>query len=413
MREGKKNKGYHRYNGEEDQWLIDHWNQEESLQDLTGQFEECFGVKLVDAMSLRNRAAKLGILQRQIIQHTYTAEENEWIRTNLDKYTYIKLAQAFNKEFGTDITSTSMIKHVTGVMGLHKESRREELNVEEEAWLLEHYEDGVYAELTRSFNEAFGQQRSEYFIKAYIKDTLGLTKKSSFRFSEEEDAWILANWDSSVKYVDFARQFSEHFQKNIEMRALQKHTLDVLGCRKHDRKHFSPEEDQWLAENIGKITGMELTERFNEIFEGNRSFGSIRNHAYIKGFLSLGQSFGKRNHRYTPQQDQWLKDSYQGEDIGVFTKAFNEHFHTEASEGSVKARISKLRIGVRVIHRFTPQEDDWLYHHLGDGVYHSYRELAAAFNRQFGLNLIPRALWDRAKRKGWLDMTGRKRKQHS
>ena len=55
---------------------------------------------------------------RTLKDHRYTAEEDAWLRENLDRYTYPELTERFNILFGTKIKSVSdrCIKR----LGLHK-----------------------------------------------------------------------------------------------------------------------------------------------------------------------------------------------------------------------------------------------------------------------------------------------------
>lgn len=52
----------------------------------------------------------------------YTQEQDDWLRENLDQYTYPELTKQFNERYGTNVKSVS--DHVIKVLKLHKSINR-------------------------------------------------------------------------------------------------------------------------------------------------------------------------------------------------------------------------------------------------------------------------------------------------
>lgn len=97
--------------------------------------------------------------------------DEEWIVANLYTYpSYKALADAHNKEFGTDISASAMNNHVKHELGIEKKRLSGEfLTDEQKAFIEEYYPHHSVKDTTKAFNERFGTDRKKYTMLNYAR----------------------------------------------------------------------------------------------------------------------------------------------------------------------------------------------------------------------------------------------------
>lgn len=141
----------HKYTLEEDNWIKSNI-QNFSWKDLRSKFNETFGTS-VSVQSIVSHSTVFLNMHRTK-EHVWTYAENVWIKANLDKLSYSDLTEEFNREFQSNIKDHQMIHHVLYQLNLHK-SNCHSFTKEQENWLKDNIDFGTYEEITDEFNKTF------------------------------------------------------------------------------------------------------------------------------------------------------------------------------------------------------------------------------------------------------------------
>lgn len=108
----------HKYCETEIEWLstnIHKYGYAELTKMFNAQFSTDLGVCSIQSACLR-RGITHGIVQKS--HHEWTECEIEWLRVNIHKYSYKKLAKAFNSHYGTNL-SVASIEHACLKRGIN------------------------------------------------------------------------------------------------------------------------------------------------------------------------------------------------------------------------------------------------------------------------------------------------------
>lgn len=397
-----KTEKYHRFSEEECDWIRERYGTV-SVRELTREFIKEFDAPEMDNISLRNKAIRMGLDSKkgEKAPHVFTREEDAWIRENFLRYSYRELAQNFNEKFGTNI-GRSMVYHCTQTLKLRKGvTDSMSLTPEQEDWIRENFSQMAFPDLADGFNQVFGTDYSIHSIGMYGKHALGLVRFEAHEFTPEEDEWIEAHWGDRRSYRNLTQSFNEAFGVDVNVQDLRKHAREVVQYVPPEVERFTPEEDEWLRENVRKYTkGARLAEALNETFGRNHLPGSVRSRIRYKKMLNEGENVGTQYQYYTRAQDEWLRSHFQDTTYEELTKMFNEEFGTQAQVQSLGIHARKLGLLKRSMHRFTPEEDQWLRKYASG---FTYTKLGDAFNEHFGTDYGRNSIWRRAKDQGYLD----------
>lgn len=98
------------------------------------------------------------------------------------------------------------------------------------------------------------------------------------KWTSEEDQWLRDNFNLAKTWTGFLAAFNYHFYPEVRtMDSLRSRCRNGLGLKSlKDPRKFTPEEDQFLKDNITKVSTLkELTEVFNQHFHTQRCTFSI------------------------------------------------------------------------------------------------------------------------------------------
>ena len=197
----------HTYTEEEDKWLRDNVKGV-GKEVLTKRFNEHFKTNLTPSQ-IANRKATLKI--KADLVHKYTKEQEEWLIKNIKGTTTRELAKKFTKKFGVPITERKLItyknlRHLTN--GLRKKFTDEQIK-----WVKENYKGIQNKELTEMLNKKFNTNFTEQQIES-LKGKFGLNSGLWHKYSEEENQWIIDNC-KGFTYDQLTKEFNKKFKTNL------------------------------------------------------------------------------------------------------------------------------------------------------------------------------------------------------
>ena len=192
----------------------------------------------------------------------FTKAEDKWLKENYNNFENSKIPGELEKACGRLFTAEGIRKHCNH-LGIKKEKIIKNVySDEEEKWLIDNYD--VYKnqrDLTRIYNQTFNKHKAISSIN-YKCIKLGLVK--DINYSEEQKKWLVDNYDKYFRVADLVKAFNEHFKCNRTYEAVVKY------CSKHIKQKmtfYTDKEIEWVKNNFEKYaTYRELINDYNKIF---------------------------------------------------------------------------------------------------------------------------------------------------
>lgn len=243
----------------------------------------------------------------------YTKEMITFLRENISKYNYKKLADEFNAQFGVNKT-TVQIKSLCQRKELRKnEQERFYYTDEMNTFLREKHGLMPYDELALQFNKKFGLNKKRSDIRHHCY-CMGITHRR-FLYSPEMFAFLKEN-SFGISRKELTKRFNDHFktQKTIkEISAKCNH----WGFKSKNKFIFSDEMFYFLKNIVEGRRWKEITSMFNSHFGVNKSIQRIMSFCSSRGLWNglkgqTGHSIGteQMHNGYvlikTAHPDKWI-----------------------------------------------------------------------------------------------------------
>lgn len=149
---------------------------------------------------------------------------------------------------------------------------------------------------------------------------------------------------------------------------------------------YTEEQDQFLRENRMNCSYKELTEIFNEKFTESRSISAISTRC--QSILSIVLY---KQHNYTSEQDEFLRNNRNSYGIRELTDVFNEKYGASATVRAIESRCRDvLKMQSFKKHEYTCEENVFLKTNR-DHV-ENLEHLTKVFNDKFSTNLNVKAI---------------------
>ena len=168
----------------------------------------------------------------------------------------------------------------------------------------------------------------------------------------------------------------------------------------HRRIVYTPEQLQWLKDNVVGTRMPLLTERFNNHFgtnfSRNRISGICSNNELRNGLSSYLP--GDRP-RITPTEHvQFLQDNSHLRERDLFI-AFNEHFNLNEKTDKIRGIMQRYGIVAKRIRAqdYTPSQIQFVKDNSSG---RSFEEIAELFNKHFSANILPKQIQNLMARHG-------------
>lgn len=120
--------------------------------------------------------------------HRYTEEEKQYLRKNINKYTYRELADVFNLKFKTVVSWESIAKFCNKQMKMYKNKAeykcQHNFSSREKQFLRDNINKYTYRQLTELFNAQFGTNLKEHSISDMCLKRMGVRRDKPFKFSK-------------------------------------------------------------------------------------------------------------------------------------------------------------------------------------------------------------------------------------
>lgn len=233
----------------------------------------------------------------------FTKAEDKWLKENYNNFENSKIPCELEKACGRLFTAEGIRKHCNH-LGIKKEKFYNNVySDEEEKWIIDNYD--VYKnqrDLTRIYNQTFHKNKAISSINHKCV-TLGLLK--DINYTEEQKKWLIDNYDNYLMVTDLARAFNEHFNCKRNIYSICRY------CSKRIRKkefQYSQQEIEWLKANFEKYPTMrEITNEFNKVFP-TRSVSGLRDYCNLKlGLKKIGKDYPIGHTKIDQRGTVWVK----------------------------------------------------------------------------------------------------------
>lgn len=147
---------------------------------------------------------------------------------------------------------------------------------------------------------------------------------------------------------------------------------------------WTKEQKQWLVNNYKntdynyKYFYKNLTERFNNIFNCNVPIVNIRDHCFR---LNLAKERSKY-FEYTKEQEQWLKNNFDGKSYKKLAEQFNKIFNCNRDRYAIATKCRHMNITIKREEPifYTQEQIEWLKENVEGNWFETLTEL---FNKKF------------------------------
>ena len=224
-------------------------------------------------------------------------------------------------------------------------------------FLVENCASGRVVEITRSFNAAFGTAMTPGQIRAFAVRH-GLEFKERLRYTPEQVRFLQEHY-AGQSVPELARSFNLAFGTSLANTQIKNfvanhNAASGLSGNVRAATEFAPKQVQFLAEACERCTLPETTRAFNEAFGTEMTQGQIRffaDRSHLK--------FKVKKLCFTPEQVQFVSDSYLGRRITELTSLFNETFGTEIPREKMKSFVNSHKISSGLPCQFQPGHSPW------------------------------------------------------
>ena len=175
---------------------------------------------------------------------------------------------------------------------------------------------------------------------------------------------------------------------------------------------YTQEQIEFVKKHSYTDSGVDIVEKFKKQFGIEIRINQVN---YIKRVAGLKENYLNKpySHRWTENENQFIRDNAFGITAEELAKKFNHHFNTNLTVSQVKCARKRLKVksgidcrfkkggasyprGVGYQHQFTKEQLKFIQ----DNVNNSNLELARLFNQKFGTSLTPRQMYGAKNRHG-------------
>lgn len=200
-------------------------------------------------------------------------------------------------------------------------------------------------------------------------------------YTEEEDKWLRDNV-KGVGKEELTKRFNEHFKTNLtpSQIANRKATLKITADLVHK---YTKEQEEWLKDNIEGTTTKELVRRFREKFDipiTERKLITYKNLRHLTNGLRK---------KFTDEQKEWVKENYKGVSNKELTEMFNKKYGTNFNQQQIQSLKAKYKLDSGLWHKFSEEQNQWIIDNCKDST---YDQLTEEFNKKFETNLTKKRM---------------------
>jgi len=118
-------------------------------------------------------------------RHNYTEEEKQFLKENINKYTYKELTSVFNRQFKANVAWGSIAKFCKK-LGLNKTyyGHQHNFSTEEKQFLKNNIDKYTYPQLTQVFNSRFGTRLTQFSISDVCLKRMGIKRNKVWKFAK-------------------------------------------------------------------------------------------------------------------------------------------------------------------------------------------------------------------------------------
>lgn len=161
---------------------------------------------------------------------------------------------------------------------------------EQTSFLKEHVANNTWVSLAEAFNKQFNTEIPWPSIRYYCCG-LGLSTNDPRGYTEEEQLWLQKN-ANRYQRDELRKQFNTTFNKNKTVDAITNYCIhrgwfwrkpDNYKLSRMGLSHYTEEQTEWLRTECNKNTWDSLAEAFNKEFDDNKTRTAIRHYCQANG----------------------------------------------------------------------------------------------------------------------------------
>lgn len=157
------------------------------------------------------------------------------------------------------------------------------------------------------------------------------------KYLSVHDGWLKENFFSLTR-TELCKRFNEEFNLDVSPKGLEQHCNSALSLKKGTHHFYSEEEIRWIKANLQGHTWYEITDLFNERFDTNAYWASLKSYCVKHGIKHSDATPGVK---FTREQESWLRDNTAGRTWPEIMKAFNKRFGAHKTLVALKSKANR------------------------------------------------------------------------
>ena len=249
------------------------------------------------------------------------------------------------------------------------------LNQEKINWLKENSKIYPRKELTIHYNKTFNDTLSYDGIVYYCKKYKIPALKLRYYNAIQED-WLKNNI-SKMSLDQLTIQFNKQFNTNKTKAALKAYCKyrNCYACK------YTQEQHQWLQNNANDYTNKDLTTLFNKQFNTNRTQDAIRSYCHKHKLIKQRIYYSKDDFKL---KSDWITAHSGTMPLRDLTAMFNKLFNTNYKSLKDFIYHNNIPRNKYVYTLLTKEEDNWIINTFNNQ--YTWDEFTELFNQHFNHN---------------------------
>lgn len=182
------------------------------------------------------------------------------------------------------------------------------------------------------------------------------------RFTQEQKRWLEQNAIKYSEFKDLTNDFNKHFNLNDKVYRIRDYckSNEIKKSPSKIKYVYPKEEINWLRENRKIYTIEELTKKYNEKYNMQKSSTAIEKVCQIN---DIHRNNYVENFNYNEEYDDWLKENYSSYTIKELMELSIKKFGVSPTLKSIETRVGnkylklkkeepRLFLGNKIGHEF-------------------------------------------------------------
>ena len=354
-------------------------------------------------------------VQRMRPWRRYTEEQKRWIKDNAPNLDCAELGKRFKTRFAEDATPKQM-RGTAKRLGARTQPRppkpRTTWTHQEVQWLKANAQAFSAQAAAEELGKLFAKQRSAGAVSGAAKKYGLKLASGSLRTPDTvrkaQQAWISEEVEKHASWEAVTQAFNDEFETRVGTKTLQARATK-LGVRPDTvaapgQSALSAEERAWLEHHAHKAGWNKTIKAFNAHFNSSRSTSWLTRHARRAG-IECRDGRGRNRARATywrpdAETRAWLIAQAPTSTCAQLLGLIKIRYDIEIAASTLRNRLKELDVCAKKPKRATPRSAKALAWLEDNAPEYGCTELAAHYEKEFGVRVTAAALKAACRRLG-------------